>query len=210
MTRRGLTDALINMGLDVDKITGLPVRALAPLQAQVAPQAGMRVVSAFKLIKDVEGVFAGEEFEGLDDAQRLFLGALAQYGTKRAACVASGVNPLTVTRWLRERAFMQLHTETMGLVGDALEEEAIRQAMTGSERLMAVLLKAFKPDKYAERRVSKSEARVDIEVRSWADLARAVVAVEESVVIDAEEVIADGGQEHEEGTGVGGEGGGGD
>jgi hypothetical protein len=39
----------------------------------------------------------------------------------------------------------------LGLGGDALEDEAIRRAMNGSDYLMVFMLKALKPEKYRER-----------------------------------------------------------
>lgn len=207
MSKEGLDDVLIDTGL----VMTLPTTTVVP--AMIAPVPTLKVVSAMTLVKEAEELFEGEELDALDDAQRLFLVALAKHGTKRAACVASGVKMVTVNRWMRanggDNAFAALYVDTLELAGDALEEEAIKQAMGGSEKLMTTLLKAFKPDKYADRKVSKSEQKIDIEVRSWADLAKQVVdaevkgAVSGAIIIDGE-VVEDGDEQEDTAQGAGG------
>lgn len=133
-----------------------------------------------RLVDEADKLFDFKE-SGLTGAQQLFIVALMKYGTRTKACKATGIDPRKVTAWEKNEDFVAVYDAAMGAIADALEEEAIRRAMEGSDKLLEKLLKAFKPEKYADRKVNTHEGKVDIEIKSWSDLAQKAIEV-----VDAE------------------------
>jgi hypothetical protein len=110
-----------------------------------------------------------------DNDKQLFLDALARTGIIADACREAKVSRPAVHSWRsKDPEFSAAYDAALEDAGDALESEARRRAIEGVERrrfdkdgnvvleevvysdsLMALLLKANKPDKFADR--SKSE-----------------------------------------------------
>lgn len=110
-----------------------------------------------------------------DNDKQLFLDTLARTGIIADACREAHVGRTAVKRWQdTDEQFSAAYDEALEDASDALESEARRRAIEGVERrrfdkdgnvvleetvysdsLMALLLKANKPDKFADR--SKTE-----------------------------------------------------
>ena len=84
-----------------------------------------------------------------------------------------------VKRWMQEDAFAEALQTAVDMVKDAVEEEMLRRAMQGSDKLLLEVAKAMEPEKY-NRRQSDVSVKGTV-VHTWADLAK-------QVVIDAEVV----------------------
>ena len=119
-------------------------------------------------------------------ARERFLRALAETANITAACAMAGISRDTAYRWrAHDHGFAAAWTEALDAATDALEAEARRRAMEGvpepvvsggrvvldetgaplmvrrySDRLMEVLLRAHRPEKYSP--VVRVEAETDL------------------------------------------------
>ena len=102
-------------------------------------------------------------------AQDLYLEAVPRVYTPSAAAKVAGVSLNVVARWRQDDAFAEREAQAREQIADKLEREAIRRALHGerkpiyqagtlvgyqvekSDPLLAMLLKAAKPEKYRER-----------------------------------------------------------
>lgn len=108
--------------------------------------------------------------------ERAFLAALRNFGVVRAACEASKVPRSTATTHRKNNArFAALWDEALEDFADSLESEALRRARDGtvkgiyykgeltnteheySDQLMAIMLKAKRPDQYGDKLTVKIE-----------------------------------------------------
>ena len=144
-------------------------------------QQGLPLETATVFIESANTLFNLKEF---DYQQQLYLAMFIRYGNRTSACLASGTDPRTVTLWEEAPEFRNIVREINGCIADSLESEAYRRAMNGSDRLLEVTLKAAKPEKYAEKRMEHK--KVDVEIRSWADLAKKVADEETAEAIKEE------------------------
>lgn len=122
--------------------------------------------------------------------QKAFLDALSKMANVRAACEVSGVSRAKVYAYRgQSQAFARRWEQALEVAYDRLEQEAWRRAVAGTERpvtvagqrevireysdrMLEVLLKAHRPEKFRERydvttRVGESE--VDREIRELTD-----------------------------------------
>lgn len=111
-----------------------------------------------------------------DDQRQTFLDAFARCGIVKTALLAAGCTRAQLARWRREDAFDAAYLEAQEDANDLLEGEARRRAFEGvvrerclgagdnarfieelvySDPLLLALLKANRPEKFAER--TKSE-----------------------------------------------------
>ena len=108
-----------------------------------------------------------------DDQKQLFLDALSRSGIIASACTAAGITRQTANNWRKaDQDFDVAYDGAMRDAADLLEEEARRRAYEGvstlkivgtgdnarevyetrySDQLMLALLKAKKPDEFADR-----------------------------------------------------------
>lgn len=109
-----------------------------------------RVVSR----EDAVLFFERPEHEGDEKrrAQVRALLAIAEIGTVSAGVRASGVTRKTFNKWLEEDEFKEAFDYAMADVVDDMEEIAILRAKAGSDALMMMLLKAYRPEKFTETR----------------------------------------------------------
>lgn len=108
----------------------------------------------------------------LSPVQQLYVIAYATRGTKKGACELAGVPFHVVNKWMDNEEFSAALQNAVDIVRDSLEEELIRRAMGGSDRLLLEAVKASKPEKY-----NKKQAEVNVNgtmVHTWADLAKQV------------------------------------
>ena len=106
--------------------------------------------------------------------KRAFLESLSMSGNVTAACSRAGVGHTTVYNYRnRYSEFEELWREALDKAADLLDAEALRRAVKGvekpvfhkgkvcgtireySDRLLIVLMRAARPDKYAQRRETK-------------------------------------------------------
>jgi len=81
-----------------------------------------------------------------------YLAAVAKLGTLTAGCRAARCSPHSVYRWREhDEAFALGEHEVREAFVDGLEEEAVRRARDGSDKLLNMLLGALRPDKYKRR-----------------------------------------------------------
>lgn len=84
--------------------------------------------------------------------QKVFLEAFGQSGIVRDACAAARVSRRELARWLEEdEPFREMYEDTEEDAIDDLESVAVARAKANSDYLMALLLKAKRPQKYIER-----------------------------------------------------------
>lgn len=106
----------------------------------------------------------------LSPIQQLAIMGYAQRGTKMGAAKVANVPVATLNKWLENDEFMSALQTAMDMVRDTLEEELMRRAMDGSDKLLLEAIKAAKPEKY-----NKKQSDVNIHgtmVHTWADLAK--------------------------------------
>jgi hypothetical protein len=84
--------------------------------------------------------------------RRPFLAALKSSPNISAACIRAGIDRSTAFRARqRDEAFAMQWAEAIDEAVDMLEEAAWQRAMTTSDRLMELLLKAHRPSVYGDR-----------------------------------------------------------
>lgn len=119
----------------------------------------------------------------LDEKRKhIFLRVLAETGSSKLACQSAGYrNMAAINRALKnDAAFAEAYDEAVAAAGEFIEAEAVRRGMQGvkkavyykgnivgyetvySDSILALLLKASKPDKYADR--SKQEASLNVRI----------------------------------------------
>ena len=120
---------------------------------------------------------------GLTPLQQIYIIGYAVRGTRKGGCEAAGIPYRAVDKWMENENFVKTLQHAVDISRDCLEEELIRRAMDGSDRLLLEAVKAARPEKY-----NKKQSDVNIHgtlVHSWADLAKqAAIPVE---CTDAEE-----------------------
>ena len=152
----------------------LPEETL-PMETLKAPS-GMTFASPFDLR---EGLELTEGAEGLFDfadtkltpTQQMYIISYAVRGTKTGACKMAGVPYSAVDKWMKIDAFTNALQNAVQITGDMLEEELMKRAMEGSDKLLLEALKALRPEKFQK----KTSADLNISgsvVHTWADLAK--------------------------------------
>lgn len=88
----------------------------------------------------------------LDSKQRAFLEAYGHTGLVRDACIAAKVSRRVVAEWIEnDEVFREMYEDAEEDSTDDLESFAIARAKSHSDTLMALLLKARRPNKYLDR-----------------------------------------------------------
>jgi hypothetical protein len=81
-----------------------------------------------------------------------FLELLGESGNVAATCAALELHRPVIYAWRHADAdFAAAWDAALQLGGEALEDEARRRAMSGSDILLMFLLRAIKPERYRER-----------------------------------------------------------
>lgn len=126
------------------------------------------------LAKDADKLFDFTS-SGLTPTQQMYIIAYATRGTKSSALKVAGVPYSVVSKWEQDKVFNEYFNMAMEATKDALEEEMLRRAMNGSDKLLIEAMKAMRPDKY-NRRMSEVSVNAHV-VHSWAELAKAAIDV---------------------------------
>lgn len=143
-----------------------------------------------ELVKDADRLFDFTDTT-LTPVQQMYIIGYAVRGTKKGACQLAGVTYSVVSRWLKNDEFTGALQDAVELVKDSLEEELIRRAMNGSDRLLIEAIKAANPEKYQPKTQNDININGQV-VHSWADLAKQAAEIKAADVIEIEgEVIKD-------------------
>lgn len=151
------------------------LRASLPL---VAPSAATPLPMTVDFRTELElDADAGKlfDFSGtkLTAIQQVYIVAYATRGTKRGACKLAGVPYSAVAKWMEDEEFSAAMLSVVDIIKDTLEEELLRRAMGGSDKLLLEALKATNPEKYNKR---QSDVNISGNVmHTFADLARMAV-----------------------------------
>lgn len=93
-----------------------------------------------------------------DRAREAFLGQLRVLPNVSAAARAAGISRTAAYAWRDEDAeFAEAWNDAVEESIDALEQVAWERAETTSDRLMEVLLKGHRPEKYTDRKLIGSD-----------------------------------------------------
>lgn len=104
-------------------------------------------------------------FEKFEPNKRAFLTAYSQTGGIKRSGLAARCAPSCHYYWMdTDPDYVEAFAQAQAMVGDMLEEEAIRRAMEFSDTLLIFALKAHKPDKYREQ--SKTDVNVTVRLES--------------------------------------------
>lgn len=87
----------------------------------------------------------------ISELQRTFLIAYAAEGTIKSACLAARIGRRVVNEWLDDPIFREEFELAEEEATDDLEQHAIWRAKSLSDPLMALMLKARRPQKYMEK-----------------------------------------------------------
>lgn len=120
---------------------------------------------------DVEAGMALDRFPA---DQRMFILALASFGTESRACMEARVTKDQIREWKKDPKFAVAVERASHVVADMLEEELLRRALGGSDKLLVEAVRAHKPDKYSPRTSADINVKGAV-VHSWADLAKAAM-----------------------------------
>ena len=179
------------LDIDDDEDFGLAVKS-APMPVRIGgistpPIEPVDYRGAVELSDDASKLFDFSKTT-LSPVQQLYVIAYATRGTKKGACELAGVPFPVVSRWMGDEEFTAALQNAVEIVRDSLEEELIRRAMNGSDRLLLEAVKASKPEKY-----NKKQADINVNgtmVHTWADLAKQVHSIGlpgDSDIVDEEE-----------------------
>jgi hypothetical protein len=158
----------------------------------------------------------------LDEKRKhIFLRVLAETANSKLACQSAGYrNMAAITRALKnDPSFMEAYKEAAEAAAEFIEAEAVRRAVQGvkkavyfkgeiidyevvySDTLLAILLKAAKPDKFADRSKHQTDINVRVgvavvppsakNVRNWEQQSESVHAAQRALngpekIVDAE------------------------
>lgn len=136
----------------------------------------------------------------LSEKQVIFLRYFLATGTVTGACKGSGTTVIEFNKWTKDKPenkeFKASLDMAMNSVIDTLEQEGIKRALAGSDKLLIKFLEAYKANKFAPRSNvvhtgTGENGEIQVEVKSWAELAQkaAVKPIIETTgtVVEAEE-----------------------
>lgn len=124
---------------------------------------------ALTLVEEPEKLFDFSKSK-LNPQQQMYILHYAVKGTKAAACRGASVPYSVVEKWNEDETFTKALQEAISIAQDALEEELLRRAMNGSDKLLIEAIRASKPEKYG--RTERKDVNINgTVVHTWADLA---------------------------------------
>jgi len=100
------------------------------------------------------------------EARERFLQILSESGNVSRACGLSGLSRSRIYEWRdRDPDFAAEWTAALQLGACALEDEAMKRAMDGSDYLLVFMLRALMPDKYRERRTVDVKSNITLDLK---------------------------------------------
>lgn len=137
---------------------------------------------SLELIDEPEKLFDFSD-TNLTPLQQTYIVAYAACGVKSKACKIAGIPYRVVNRWLENEEFNEALQNAVDIVTDCLEEELIRRAMAGSDKLLLEAIKARRKD-YQPKSSQDVNVRGEI-VHTWSELAKqAAIEVTEYEEVD--------------------------
>ena len=119
--------------------------------------------------------------------QQMYIMQYAVKGTKLGACKGANVPFSVVEKWSEDEEFVESLSNAVEMAKDSLEEELLRRAMNGSDKLLIEAIRALKPEKYG--RAERKDVNINgMVVHTWADLASQAKGMLNAVEADYEEV----------------------
>jgi len=177
---------------DEDSLEFEPLKPLPVTPPRMLPMTGFPMRSAVELVEAPEKLFDFTTTK-LNAQQQMYIMQYAVRGTKLGACQSAGVNYTTVSKWNEDEEFVTALSNAVEMSRDALEEELIRRAMNGSDRLMVEAIRASKPEKYGKRDTKDVNINGTV-VHTWSDLAmqaKDVIETTSSVVKSTDPTVVD-------------------
>jgi len=165
-----LVDDTFDVDDDEEELEFKPLKPLpvAPVGA-MSMGAPYPMRSALELVSNPSPLFDFSKTK-LSPQQQMYIMQYAVKGTKMGACTGAGVPYLVATKWNDDPEFCSALAEAMAMAQDALEEELIRRAMNGSDKLMIEAIRASKPEKYARKDTKDVNIHGTV-VHTWSELA---------------------------------------
>lgn len=143
------------------------------------------VSEGLRLVDEPEKLFAFKEDSTLNAVQKMYIIAYATKGTKKGACEIAGISYGVVKKWLENEEFSEALEDAVSITHDSLEEEMLKRAMNGSDKLLLEALKAMKPEKYQTRSQQNVNVKGEV-VHTWADLAQEAAKEAGEMIEDVE------------------------
>jgi len=190
----------------------LPSLVPTPLQASMAsvkpdpthsrPVVRSFIPFAFDPVSLVEAMVAVDTEDVSDAAreieveqQKEFLAAYIRMYNPTEAAVAAKIPVQRVSRWRKAPAFNKIYLQVQDMVLQSLEAEGVRRAYDGSDRLLIKFLEAYAPEKFGRTTRltgSNPDGSLNINITSWAELARSAVVLTPQEKLDAVESDPEG------------------
>lgn len=171
----------VELDLDTPDTTrsteGLPLTPVRSMPRM--PATSFNVREALELIDEPHELFDFSD-TNLSPTQQMYIISYAVRGTRAGASRLAGVPYKVVDEWMKDEEFRVALQNAVDIARDSLEEELLRRAMNGSDRLLLEAVRAAKPERYQKKTTSEHKITGEV-VHSWAELAR-----EASKVIEIE------------------------
>ncbi len=120
---------------------------------------------------------------GLLPEQKVFLAHYMASGVVTTALRKSGLSHKRYKEYMaNDEVFGQAVEAATEAVADVVEQEALKRALLGSDKLLIKMLESLRPQKFGRQSTTFWEGRMDVRVQNWGDLAK------QALVIDAESV----------------------
>lgn len=161
-------------------LPGIPVVSAPPLPVAPTSIKGA-VATAGGSMKDLFD-FKGSKLTPL---QQAYIMHYAACGIKKQAAEMSGVPYNVISRWMDNEEFVFALQCAVDISTDTLEEELVRRALAGSDKLLIEAVKARKKE-YQPQSSRSINIKGEI-VHSWADLAKQAAIEADYTVTDDEE-----------------------
>lgn len=163
-----------------EQTEGIPLMRPVMKIASLPPVPAVSVRKHYELVENPGALFDFSTTT-LSPIQQMYVMGYALKGTQLGACQHASVPYSVVEGWMRDETFLKAIESAVKVSQDSLEEELIRRAMNGSDKLLLEAVRAAKPSKYSAK--TQSEVNVNGQVvHSWADLAIQASGIKQSYV----------------------------
>jgi hypothetical protein len=161
-----------------------PEKKRKPREGFALPSVEMKPGHGKEIVEDAANLFDFNGDPDLSPDQKIFLIAYMKTGTVTHACKKLRLDPRVVNNWRKGTHFQELMDGCLEAVADELERTALVAAMSGNDRMLTMMLKATRPDKYAERKQVTGKDGGPVQVMSWTEMLKK--ANEVTIDVDAE------------------------
>ncbi len=158
-----------------------------PTMTALVPH-GSRARAVFAVVRESIETALAICGDNLTPEQVNFLTAYMESGTLSGALRRSNTKMADFRGWMTNKAdekdilggFKGAFQRAYGAIADALEEEGLKMALNGNEKLLIKFLEAYRPDKFATSNVrnthlvvgSGENGEIEVNVNSWAELSK--------------------------------------